>query len=70
MAVAAQPIVDTEAVITSAVREYGAEYEAPRLVSVISEKTGLPERVVRGVVWDLLAQGKLNLTSARTIILP
>lgn len=66
-AVAAQPIINAEAVIISAVREYGTEYEAPDLVSVISKRTGLPERVVRGVIWDLIAQGRLELTSARKI---
>lgn len=38
--------------------------------SVISKRTGLPERVVRGVVWDLIAQGRLDLTSTRKIVVP
>ena len=66
MAVAIQPIVDPETTVCAAVRQYGSEYEVPELISVISKRTGLPERVVRGVVWDLLAERKLVL-SGRSI---
>ena len=64
-ALSAHTIVNPENSVLHVVQEQGHLLSAAQVISEISRRYGLSESVVRGAVWDLIAEGTIELSSDR-----
>ncbi len=58
---------DPETIVKEQVRALGADFAPAFVVEQISSRTGLAERTVRRVIWSLLAEGKIELSTNRRL---
>jgi hypothetical protein len=69
MATMAELAIDTKTQVLDAVRKRGSSTEPAHLIKELSQQTGIAERVFRGVIWGLIATGRLDLTPNRRLCL-